>query len=165
MADTLIATKAGSVEAMLHRFGTALEHGDTAAAVACFEPDGYWRDLVSFTWNIATLEGAPAITAMLTAQLASVKPSGFRVASGESADNSGEVQQAWIDFDTATGRGHGHIRIRNGKIWTLLTTLRELKGHEEHFGTTRRNGADHGAATDRKSWAEKRLPASRTATL
>ncbi len=156
MADTLLATRTGIVEAMLQRFGTALEQGDSAAAVACFEPDGYWRDLVSFTWNIATLEGAPAILAMLTAQLASVKPSGFCVAAGEAADNSGEVQQAWIDFETATGRGHGHIRIRNGKIWTLLTTLKELKGHEEHFGTTRPKGADHGAASDRKSWAEKR---------
>ena len=156
MADTLIATKAGVVEAVLQRFGTALETGDVATAVACFEPDGYWRDLVSFTWNIATLEGAPAITAMLGAQLARVKPLGFRVASGEAADNAGEVQQAWIDFETATGRGHGHIRIRNGKIWTLLTTLKELKGHEEACGTTRPKGADHGAAADRKSWAEKR---------
>ena len=66
MADTLIATKAGVVEALLQRFGAALEQGDSAAAVACFEPDGYWRDLVSFTWNIATLEGQPAIIAMLT---------------------------------------------------------------------------------------------------
>ena len=156
MADPIIAVKAGSVEMMLQQFGAALATGDVATAVACFEPDGYWRDLVSFTWNIATLEGAAAIHAMLTTQLASVKPSGFRVASGEAADNAGDVQQAWIDFETATGRGHGHIRLRNGKIWTLLTTLRELTGHEEPFGTTRPKGADHGAAADRKSWAENR---------
>ncbi len=156
MADTMIEVKAGTVEVMLQKFSAALEAGDVAAAVACFEPDGYWRDLVSFTWNIATLEGSAAIQTMLSAQLASVKPTGFRVASGEVADNAGDVQQAWIDFDTATGRGHGHVRIRNGKIWTLLTTLKELKGHEEPFGTTRPKGADHGAAADRKSWAEKR---------
>ena len=156
MADAASSTRAMSLQAVLHQFGAALERGDSAAAVACFEPDGYWRDLVSFTWNIATLEGAAAIHAMLTTQLASVKPSGFRVASGEAADNAGDVQQAWIDFETATGRGHGHIRLRNGKIWTLLTTLRELTGHEEPFGTTRPKGADHGAAADRKSWAENR---------
>ena len=156
MADTVMAAKAGIVETMLQRFGAALAQGDTDAAVACFEPDGYWRDLVSFTWNIVTLEGAAAIRAMLTAQLASVKPAGFRLAPGELADNAADVQQAWIAFDTATGRGHGQIRIRNGKIWTLLTTLQELKGHEEPFGTTRPKGADHGAAADRKSWAEKR---------
>ena len=156
MTDTLIATKAGIVESTLRRFGTALEKGDIAGAVACFEPDGYWRDLISFTWNIITLEGAPAIATMLAAQLASAKPTGFRVSPGEGADNSGDVQQAWIDFETATGRGHGHIRIRNGKIWTLLTTLKELKGHEEPFGTSRPKGASHGAATDRKTWAEMR---------
>ncbi len=156
MADTLMATKTGIVEAMLQRFGMALEQGNIAAAATCFEPEGYWRDLVSFSWNIATLEGAPAIASMLTAQLASVKPTGFRVAAGEAADNAGEVQQAWIDFETATGRGQGHIRIRNGRIWTLLTTLKELKGHEERVGTMRPQGTEHGAAADRKSWAEKR---------
>ncbi len=156
MADSIIVVKAGSVELMLQRFNAALETGDIAAAVACFEPDGFWRDLVSFTWNIVTFEGAAAVHAMLTTQITSVKPTGFRVAMGEVADNTGDVQQAWIDFETATGRGHGHIRIRNGKIWTLLTTLKELKGHEEPFGTTRPKGADHGAAADRKSWAEKR---------
>ena len=156
MADTVVAAKAASLEALLQRFGADLERGDSAAAVACFEPDGYWRDLVSFTWNIATLEGAPAILAMLTAQLTLVKPSGFQIASGESAEDSGDVQQAWIEFETATGRGQGHIRIRNGRIWTLLTTLTALKGHEEQFGTTRPKGAEHGASSDRKSWAEKR---------
>ena len=156
MADTLIATTTTSVEAVLQRFGAALERGDTAAAVACFEPDGYWRDLVSFTWNMATLEGAPAILEMLNAQLALVKPTGFHIAAGESAEDSGDFQQAWIEFETATGRGQGHIRIRGGKIWTLLTTLKELKGFEEHFGTTRRKGTEHGAASDRKTWAENR---------
>ena len=156
MADTVMTTAANTVQQVLQRFGAALERGDTAAAVACFEPDGYWRDLVSFTWNMATLEGAPAILEMLTAQLALVKPTGFQIAAGETAEDSGDVQQAWIEFETATGRGQGHIRIRNGKIWTLLTTLKELKGHEEHFGATRRKGTEHGAASDRKTWAENR---------
>ena len=156
MADTVMATKAASLEALLQRFGAALERGDSAAAAECFEPGGYWRDLVSFTWNIATLEGAAAIRSMLEAQLDLVKPTGFVIAAGEVAEDAGDFQQAWITFNTATGRGHGHIRSRNGKIWTLLTTLKELKGHEEHLGQTRPMGADHGAATDRQSWSEKR---------
>ena len=156
MADTLIAIAATSVETVLHRFGAALERGDSAAAVACFEPDGYWRDLVSFSWNMATLEGAPAILAMLTAQLSLVKPAGFRIAAGEVAENSDDVSQAWIEFETATGRGQGHIRVRNGKIWTLLTTLKELKGFEEHSGTTRHKGTEHGEASDRRTWTENR---------
>ena len=31
--------------------------GDPAAVAALFEAEGYWRDLVAFTWNIRTMEG------------------------------------------------------------------------------------------------------------
>ena len=41
-------------------FSSALDCGDVDAAVALFEPDSYWRDLVSFTWNIRTPEGREA---------------------------------------------------------------------------------------------------------
>ena len=47
------------------QFDDGGEHGDAAGAAALFTDDGYWRDLVSFTWNIVTLEGRPAIADML----------------------------------------------------------------------------------------------------
>jgi putative flavoprotein involved in K+ transport len=50
-------------------FAAALARGDVDAAVALFEPDSYWRDLVAFTWNIRTQEGPDAIRAMLKARL------------------------------------------------------------------------------------------------
>jgi len=93
---------------------------------------------------------------MLQAQLAKTRPGGFTITPGELAEDAGSFQQAWIDFETDAGRGHGHIRIRDGKIWTLLTTLKELKGHEERKGTTRPMGAEHGVEQGRKSWAETR---------
>ncbi len=157
MADIQATTADDKVLAVLQRFGRALEQGDTAAATACFEPDGYWRDLVSFTWNIVTQEGGVAIKTMLDAQLAQARPSGFRIATGETGEDAGGFEQAWIEFETATGRGYGHIRIRSGKIWTLLTSLKELKGHEEHQGTTRPRGVVHGADAHRKTWAEARV--------
>ena len=43
-------------------------------------------------------------------------------------------------------RGFGHIRLKDGRIWTLLTTMVELKGHEEPLGFARPLGAKHGAA-------------------
>ena len=49
----------------LSRFDAALAAGDVGAATDLFEPDGYWRDLLTFTWNIATMEGRRAIAAML----------------------------------------------------------------------------------------------------
>jgi putative flavoprotein involved in K+ transport len=35
-------------------FDAALQRGDIDAAVAMFHDDCYWRDLLSFTWNIKT---------------------------------------------------------------------------------------------------------------
>ena len=41
----------------LSRFGAALDRKDRAAAAELFADECYWRDLISFTWNIKTLEG------------------------------------------------------------------------------------------------------------
>jgi len=104
----------------LHKFGAALERGDLNAAAGLFEPGGFWRDLVAFTWNIRTCEGRAEIKAMLAATLAATRPSSFAARTDE-----------WFTFETALGRGIGHLRLRNKQAWTLLTTLQELKGFEE----------------------------------
>ncbi len=140
--------------AWLADFGTVLERGDVDAAVALFAPDSYWRDLVAFTWNICTQESPAEIRTMLKARLADVKPNNF-VIEGE-ATEAGGVVDAWFTFETAVARGRGHLRLQNGKAWTLLTTMTELKGFEEPTGTQREKGAEHGAQKGRKSWLEKR---------
>jgi putative flavoprotein involved in K+ transport len=48
------------------------------------------------------------------------------------------------------------MRLMNGKIWTLLTSMVELKGHEEPHGYHRPLGAKHGAARHRTTWKEER---------
>ena len=125
--------------AWLADFSTALERADIDAAVALFEPDAYWRDLVAFTWNIRTQEGLPAIRAMLAARLADTRPSAFAV-EGDATAADGLVD-AWFTFETAVARGRGHLRLRGGKAWTLLTTMIELKGFEEKTGGRRVKGA------------------------
>ena len=140
--------------AWLADFQTVLERRDIDAAVALFAPDSYWRDLVTFTWNICTQESPAAIRSMLQARLADVKPSAFAI-EGE-ATEAGGVIDAWFTFETAVARGRGHLRLQNGKAWTLLTTMTELKGFEERTGERRVKGAEHGAQPGRKSWLEKR---------
>ncbi len=61
----------------LRDFERGLSRLDVAAATRLFVDKCYWRDLVAFTWNIATLEGRDGIEKMLEANLASVKPSNF----------------------------------------------------------------------------------------
>jgi putative flavoprotein involved in K+ transport len=153
MLDT---TASAEVQGLLDSFGAALERGDIDAAVACFQDDCYWRDLVSFTWNIHTSEGKDAIRGMLQSQLAATKPSGWKIAKGETAAEDGGVTTAWIEFETGVSRGYGLVRMIDGKIWTLLTTMVELKGHEEHKGFTRPLGAKHGAGKHRPTWKEER---------
>jgi putative flavoprotein involved in K+ transport len=138
----------------LSAFDTALAKGDIPAAVAMFDADCYWRDLVTFTWNIKTSESQGDITAMLQAVLATVKPSNWQI-EGE-ATEAGGVTECWFTFETAVARGRGLLRLKGDKCWTLLTTMTELKGFEEKKNETRPMGAEHGVIRERKNWAEKK---------
>jgi putative flavoprotein involved in K+ transport len=130
----------------LASFADALERRDVDAAASHFIETSYWRDLVSFTWNIVTVEGRAAIAAMLKARLVDVRPSAFKP----------EGDEAWFTFETTVGRGCGHVRLKDGKAATLFTALMELKGFEEKAGPTREQGTEHGAFRNRVTWTDRR---------
>lgn len=144
-----------AVETWLAEFGEALRAGDIERVTDMFEAEGCWRDFVSFTWNLRTLEGRDEIRDMLDAQLAVVAPDGWALA--EPATEADGVTEAWIDFETAVGRGWGHLRLRDGRAWTLLTTLQELKGHEEKKGRDRDKGVEHVITRGRRTWLEQKI--------
>ena len=148
------------VDQWLSDFDSALTAGDSAAAAALFHDESFWRDLVAFTWNLKTLEGPDEIQAMLDAQLEHIGPSGWHTT--EPPDTADGITTAWIAFETAAGRGNGLLRLRDGKAWTLLTALYELKGHEEPRGTHRPRGVHHGASRDRLTWLEARQQEAET---
>ena len=52
MLDT---TLNGRVQVFLDKFEAALAAKDLDNVVEMFAPECYWRDLVSFTWNIKTM--------------------------------------------------------------------------------------------------------------
>ncbi|WP_229600388.1 flavin-containing monooxygenase [Reyranella humidisoli] len=130
----------------LAEFASALKRADTDAAAAMFADECYWRDLVAFTWNIVTLESRSAISDMLQARLSDVKPGSFEFAG----------RPGWFTFETAQGRGKGHVRLKDGKAWTFFTALMELKGFEEKKGPSREHGTQHGAFKDRVTWTDRR---------
>ena len=144
------------IAAFLGKFDAALAAGDVDAAVGMFGEDSYWRDLVAFTWNIKTMEGRDQVRDMLVRRLKQVKPRHWRVADGETATEADGVLESWISFETEIARGYGLIRVKDGRIWTLLTTMAELKGHEERAGFTRPLGARHGVNPGAKTWKELR---------
>ncbi len=147
-------TPQARVDAWLADFEAALRVRDIERVVAKFAVDSFWRDLISFTWNIKTVEGRDGVADMLGARLAETSPSGFRTREEPTAD--GDVTSAFIEFETAVGRGTGHLRLKGDECWTLLTAMQELKGYEERNGPTRVMGAVHGLDPDTRSWAEKR---------
>lgn len=142
------------VDAWLERFEAALTARDVETAARMFATESYWRDLVAFTWNIKTVEGREGVADLLHACLDHTAPSGFRVT--EPPTEADGVVEAWLEFDTATGRGQGHLRLTDEGAWTLLTALRELKGFEEPRGPRRPQGVEHGVVRGRRSWAEQR---------
>ena len=108
-------------------FEAALRARDVAAAAGMFATESYWRDLVSFTWNLKTVEGREGVTELLEHTLESTDPSGFVL--DEPADEADGVVTAWFRFETAVGRGRGLLRLidQDGpKAFTFLTTLYEL---------------------------------------
>lgn len=141
-------------ERWLMRFDAALTQGKVAAAVQLFAADCHWRDLVSFTWNLKTVEGHDGVRDLLEHTLARTQPTHWRIEGEPSA--AGGITEGWFVFETATGRGRGYARLKDGLCWTLLTTAYELKGFEEKKGRRRAKGAEHGVHRDRKNWLERR---------
>ena len=149
-----MTTASERITSWLNDFETALKSGNIDAVTALFDDDCYWRDLVSFTWNIKTMEGKSAIAEMLKATLTQIKPSNWKIAEEATGDEA--LTEAWFTFETSVSRGNGQLRMKNGKCWTLLTTMVELKGHEEKKGPARIKGVEHNAQKNRENWAELR---------
>jgi putative flavoprotein involved in K+ transport len=152
--DAIVSQPNVTVTGWLDRFEVALAAGDAGAAALLFADECYWRDLVTFTWNIKTVEGRDEIRAMLGSVLETVRPADFRI-EGDAGEADGVVE-AWFTFETATARGRGHMRLKAGLCWTLLTTMLELKGFEEPRGAARARGAEHGVQRGRGSWLDER---------
>ncbi|MGY1673131.1 flavin-containing monooxygenase [Geodermatophilus sp. SYSU D00710] len=161
MTQTLDAPPQSAAQRAAEWF-TALEDAlgarDVERAAGLFATTSFWRDLVAFSWNLTTVEDRAGVTDLLTATLDRTDPSGFVVS--EDPQEADGVTTAWFTFETAVGRGKGLVRLveEDGqpRAWTFLTTLYELKGHEEPRGPGRPMGAEHGANRQRQTWAERR---------
>ncbi|MEI7059112.1 NAD(P)/FAD-dependent oxidoreductase [Nocardioides sp. CCNWLW239] len=162
-----VAAQSGPAQIWLADFEAALRARDIPRAAGLFATTSFWRDLVAFSWNITTVEDPTGVADLLTATLDRVDPSGFALEEPEATDAG--VTTAWFTFETAIGRGRGLLRLKiedgQPKAWTFLTTLYELKGHEEPRGERRPKGAEHGVNRDRVTWAEKRQAEAETLGL
>lgn len=142
------------VKNWLKEFGSALEKKDVQKTINLFGDECFWRDLVSFTWNIKTMEGKEQIADMLRANLAAIAPKNWKMEGKATATS--DLIEAWFTFETMLAKGRGILRLKDGKAWTLLTTMSELKGHEEKTGKNRILGTKHNIYGQQKNWLERR---------
>lgn len=140
----------------LDRFAAALgESGPEAGNMAAlFARDCYWRDLLTFTWNVTTMEGWPAIAAMLASQSRASAPGDIDVTSARTIDDG--TTEAWFTFRTDVLHGSGCLRLEAGLCRTLFTMAEDIIGHEEPRGPRRPQGLTHRADRQRVTWAESR---------
>ena len=74
-----MSTPTAQVSSWLADFTSAVSLGDFGRATSMFGDESYWRDLVSFTWNLKTAEGPQQIRAMLEATMPNAGPSNFAI--------------------------------------------------------------------------------------
>lgn len=146
----------------------ALENADAALAAGQFVDDGYWRDILAFSWSYRTFAGRADIEKALMEFLPAVKPRAFRVAANRipprTMRRSGRtVVEGYFDFDTEVGRGTGFVRLLldeaepfQSPIWILLTSLQELAGFEESVGENRPSGVEFSVNFAGDNWLDKR---------
>ncbi|MFM9940447.1 MAG: NAD(P)/FAD-dependent oxidoreductase [Hyphomicrobiaceae bacterium] len=167
-AKTLPAALTTVAITWLNDFETALAQKNADAAANLFAPDGHWRDLVAFTWHIRTFSGRDAIRSMLRERLPSVRPYNFRIADKRTAPRvvkraGVESIEAIIAFETETGQASGVLRLVPSKddpkkhvAWVMLTSLDEIKGHEERIGKRRPRGEEWSGGFGGDNWMDVR---------
>jgi cation diffusion facilitator CzcD-associated flavoprotein CzcO len=152
----------------LGRLSQTVESQASDAFAALFESDGYWRDILSFTWDRRTFCGARMIRDAFTATSHVVHAKNFRIAAQRTVPRftrrSGKnIVEGWFDFDTAFGSGAGYARLTDDaenhatpRIQLLLTTLFELTGFEERTGSRRPSGEHYSKIEVSNSWKQDR---------
>jgi cation diffusion facilitator CzcD-associated flavoprotein CzcO len=156
----------------LVRFEGALAEPDDGLLKTLFHPNSYWRDVLALSWNIQTINGADPILRELKAHAGRAVPSGFRIDPDRTAPRTvmragTSAIEAIFRFETTQGRGSGILRLipdaDDGdamKAWTLLTALDELKGFEEHIGTSRPRGQSYSRNFRGPNWLDLRKAAA-----
>lgn len=166
MDGILIGTSADAAAASwLRAFEDALSRGDAAAIGALFHADSHWRDILAFTWDLRTASGPGAIAQRLGATLARMRPRGFALAAGRTPPR--RVRRAGTDaieaiftFETAIGPCNGVVRLvaaeGEPRAWTLMTTLDEIRGHEDPATGRRWKQVDWKRNFGGENWLDRR---------
>ena len=157
-------TARDAVVRWLGRFEAALAAGDAAGIAALFAEECHYRDMLAFSWTIQPASGATAIGTFLTGAQKNTGAHGFALAEDRTPPRivrrlGIEVYEAIFRFETETGRGFGVVRLLTAapaRAWVLMTSLDELKGHEERTGARRPSGDAYSRNFGGLNWLDQR---------
>jgi putative flavoprotein involved in K+ transport len=150
--------------AWLARFEVALTATDTTALAALFASECHYRDMLAFTWTIRPAKGASEIAEVLATAQTTTQAHGFALAPNRTPPRivrrlGVETYEAIFRFETAIGRGFGVVRLPTeapAQAWVLMTSLDELKGHEEQIGVRRPSGDAYSRNFGGLNWQDQR---------
>ncbi|KAJ7684497.1 FAD/NAD-P-binding domain-containing protein [Mycena polygramma] len=132
----------------LRDYGAFLASGNVGGVVSCFQPDGFLRDFLTFTWNNRTLRGHDKIAVYLentltVASIADLKLESRRGLAPEMAGFNGQLVSpltstvsAGFTFGCKIGKGQGYATLAlasdgGWKAISVLMQLADIRGHEE----------------------------------
>ncbi|KAJ5467515.1 hypothetical protein N7475_005267 [Penicillium sp. IBT 31633x] len=154
----------GIADKIIAQLNQSLAAKDKAAVSSLFLENCYWRDHLCYSWDFHTHEGPAAISAFVTeappSKIEIDRSSAFKSPHKGPIDSFGDVLgiEFFIKVTTANGHGNGVIRLAeqdgNWKIFTVFTSLVDLKGHEQDL--KRPFGVQHGEQKGRKNWKDRR---------
>ena len=140
--------------AWLKAFSKFLENKSVAKLEELFHDRCFWRDLLSFTWNIKTSEGLKQVKSTFASTKSSIVFKSLKIL--DVSNEESEKISSWFSFETNYGKCRGQLILVKGRCEVLFTTLEDLKGFEEKQKETRPAGLVHKAHKDRKTWKEIR---------
>jgi len=150
----------------LQKFESAAKSNDAGTIRQLFLDDSHWRDLLAFTWNIETHNGADAIEALLNRTLATVRPRNLRVATDRTppqvVSRAGEdCLEAIINLQTSAGKCSGVLRLKPDtdgtlRCWILMTDLNDIANHEQQLGEHRPTGHEYSGGFGEQNWLDHR---------
>ena len=163
---------ASIVGAWLSQFEGALAAPGRARLKALFHAESYWRDVLALTWHLKSVSGSDAILRELARHAGRVRPTGFKIDRHRTAPRNvtragTDAIEAIFSFETSEGRGSGVLRLTPSahdgkafKAWTLLTSLDEIKGHEERLGRLRPQSKAYSRDFRGPNWLDLRKAAA-----
>ena len=152
----------------LKQFELALSNNKADEAADLFADHGQWRDLLAFTWHIQTMDGREKIQRTLQQTTPKAQPKELALAEERTPPrivDRADVDciEAFIKLDTIWGPASGILRLipdENGpngvKAWVLMTSLEEIRGHEEAIGDRRPSGENYSRSFGGDNWLDLR---------